>query len=446
MHDAQMLDATAATIRQAAPNSPSAETLDGVLAAAIQSASGTDLGHITARRMRHRVLRPLLAVALVGAALGVSAVVLSRSDTASAFAKGDALAAFTPPAGQVLHAVTRSSSVNPGEVAANENAPSRDEFWIDAAGNRSRAKSIDASTGAVVLDVLSTGGRYRACGEGLLEPIQPGVAITTAYAIGPALAIAVGDYEYIRDSLPEGKVVGEVTRNGAKCWDVRWTDVSDEYGNKLSARALFRIPDYRPVLIERAYPGGATTRWEALTWEIIAESDVPTNTFDVASVGQPGLPEENIWYPKDLATAVDHPVYWTGPKLGERAMMTSSDCAADETADPMFFEVVNGHATLDVALGLPRVYAEYTAADCATVTVSTGAPMSRSALAGKLDGLRTPGGSSATRPSAIGSATVVTSPDGMQHAGIALGDATVVVTTSDPEAMAKALQELKAAR
>ena len=371
---------------------------------------------------------------------------LSQSQTTSAFAKEDALAALKPPAGQILQMVTRSYAVNEGEPVPADDAMSHDESWVDAAGNRSRSKSIEASTGAVVMDVLAANGRFRARGEGLFEPVESGVAVTSAYTNGSVLGMALGDYEYIRNSLPEGKVVGEVTRAGEQYWDVRWTNVEDENGLKLSARALFRIPDYRPALLERSYPGGATTYWEVLKWEVVPESDIATDTFDVASIGQPGMLEGNIWYPKDLAANVDYPVYWAGPKLGTRTVMMSSDGALGDTPNPLFFETINGSSALDIALGKSRTYIEYTASDSATVTVTSSAPLSQQALAGRLGSLGTAGGSEGARASAIGTATIVTSPDSTQYAWIALDDTTVVVATSDSDAMNEALRRLKLTR
>lgn len=445
MHDDHMLDDTAATIRRSAPLNPGPDTLDTVLAAAVEGAPNVGQGRVRDLWTPRRLMRPALAIAVV-VAIGVAVAVLSPSQTTSAFAKEDALAALKPPAGQILHAVTRSYAVNEGGPVPADEVMSHDEHWVDAAGNRSRSKSIDASTGAVVMDVLGAEGRFRARGEGLFEPIESGVAVTSGYTNGSVLGMALGDYEYIRNSLPEGKVVGEVTRAGEKYWDVRWTNVKDENGHKLSARALFRIPDYRPALLERSYPGGATTHWEVLKWEFIPESDLATDTFDVASVGQPGMLEGNVWYPKDLAANVDYPVYWAGPKLGTRTVTMSSDGSLGDTPNPWFVEVLNGRSALDIALGKSRTYIEYIASDGATVTVTTGAPISQKSLAGRLGSLAEENGSSEYVASAIGTATIVTSPDGTQFAGVALDRATVVVATSDSDAMTEALRELRLAR
>lgn len=446
MHDDHTLEDTAATIRQSAPLDPGPDTLDAVLAAAVAGAPHAEQSGARSLWTPRRLMRPALAIAAVAVTIGVSFAMLSQSQTTSAFAKEDALAALKPPAGQILYMVTRSYAVNEGEPVPADDAMSHDESWVDTAGNRSRSKSIEASTGAVVMDVLAANGRFRARGEGLFEPIESGVAVTSAYTNGSVLGMALGDYEYIRNALPEGKVVGEVTRGGEKYWDVRWKNVEDENGFKLSARALFRIPDYRPALLERSYPGGATTYWEVLKWEVVPESGIATDTFDAASIGQPGMLEGNIWYPKDLAANVDYPVYWAGPKLGTRTVQMSSDGSLGDTPNPLFFETINGRSALDIALGKSRTYIEYTASDGTTVTVNSSAPISQTSLAGQLGSLANGNGSSESMASAIGTATVVTSSDGTRYAGVALDGATVVVATSDSDAMTEALRELKLAR
>jgi hypothetical protein len=55
-------------------------------------------------------------------------------------------------------------------------------------------------------------------------------------------------------------------------------------------------------------------------------------------------------------------------------------------------------------------------------------------------------GDAKVRASAIGTATVVASPDGLLYAGIGLDNATVIVATADSDALMQALQALKVAR
>lgn len=44
------------------------------------------------------------------------------------------------------------------------------------------------------MDGLGADGRFRARGEGLFEPVESGVAVTSGYANGSVLGMALGDY------------------------------------------------------------------------------------------------------------------------------------------------------------------------------------------------------------------------------------------------------------
>jgi hypothetical protein len=216
----------------------------------------------------------------------------------------------------------------------------------------------------------------------------------------------------------------------------------------LTAHAQFRKSDYAPALIETTFPGGSTGAWTVMLWELAPISSLPTDTFSLSAIPTvPGVAEERGWHAKDLSGHVNYPVYWAGAKVDTATVVMGPESSASNAKEvPLFVEQLGFRSKVHEVLGESCTLAEYTSDDPKpSLSVFSGLPMSRGALAAKLRALG-PIGAAAPVSSPIGPGESVVLDDGSMVAGFALRDATVLVHTGSSTAFADAVASLERVR
>jgi hypothetical protein len=382
---------------------------------------------------------------IVSIAAVTFAVAMRGPQLSVAFAVEDALAALKPAAGQVVHIKTRTFAQNHGDAEPVEDGTVYEESWIDFERNVQRQQSRVHATDELLGDAVYSAGRIRYVADDPETP-EPTVYASEMYAPVSVGGLTFWAYSYLPDRVAEGKVVGEVVRGGERCWDVRWVDSQDSAGNKMNARALFRQPDYRPLLVERDYPGGAVERWEVTEWSVVDRSAVPSGTFDPSSIGTRDMPERQAWYADDLPAQADYPVFWAGDALGKREILgdITEPTPGDVVKIPYFTTYLRFDQSADAFLGGNRTAAEYwhLEGDEQPVTISSGARVADAELVARLRSTWDVKDVS-TRESALGTAVVGKLDDSAYVAVIQIPESTVIVEAPDSKSLDDALERIR---
>lgn len=431
-------------IARQAPDVPDDATLARVSAAA-RAAVASDAAGKTSRR-RPWLRSSFIAAAGIVAVAAVAFAVAGRGPHLTvAFAEQDALAALTPERGQIVHIKTRVFAKNNGDKEWMEDGSTYEESWIDFERNAQRQQFRVDATNELLSDGVFANGRVRYSAD---DPSTPDPAIYVSDMHGPDRVgtVTFWAYTYLPNVMDEGKVVGEVVQNGELCWDVRWTDSKDAAGNKMNARALFRQPDYRPLLIERDYPGGAIERWEVLEWTVLDRETAPSGTFDPKSIGDGKMPERFGWYAQEVGAQVDHPVYWAGKKVGDREIIAdlAEPTPGDVIATPFVIDYLRFDQKADEFFDGDRTSAEYWPTDGAQtpVVISSGIlPNDTDPTTEMLRIWRATAGED--RASTIGTASVARSAEGGLVALVEGDAAWVLVEAPDEATLDAALGSLK---
>jgi len=315
------------------------------------------------------------------------------------------------------------------------------EAWIDFENNRSRGEAHDAKTGERKMVAVNADGRMGFFGDNVETPEDPNdVVFNESYAEGRVAEGELWAYYYLRTSLPEGEVVGEVVRDGDTYWDISWANVKDAGGLALSGRALLRKPDYRPALVERQYPGGVHEVWTVDEWDVVDASSLPSSTFDPQSLRQEGCATQIAWYMYDLKERVEHPVYWAGQKVGLAEIIGTWRNPKDpSTLEPLFIVSDTVADPIDLVVG--RSVRSWYMRDETTVTVATAPGERGKGLRERLEEMAT--GPLTEQPTAIGTATVATLRSGDVLAAVPAGDAVVLVQSREPKLLDAALSALR---
>lgn len=230
---------------------------------------------------------------------------------------------------------------------------------------------------------------------------------------------------------------------------MRWSDVEDTGGNKLNARALFRQPDYRPLRIERDYPGGSKGAWEVLEWEVVPLAEVDERIFELASIPSGDAEEMRIYLQSELGEFEEFTTWWLGEKLGQRAVQRQENLVdkGDHTeavfGEPQFVYERGGALAGDPLTGGALLRIGYTGSDLATVTVTSMRAVPESRLAAlierRIDASVHPGrmrvadGAISYRPSDGSTATAL----------VNLPGATVMIETLEGGALDSAIEALQ---
>jgi hypothetical protein len=446
MHDEKSYTPIERAIAASAPGVADAAALERVRAAATSE---------TPRRQTalRRSARQVWIAAAVVASAAVAAIVFASQGPhlTMAFAKEDALAALIPKPGYVLHVKSSEWGQNYGEDEAIIPGTEYTDSWTDFAGQRGhtywRNKSDDSLNGeAVVAD-----GRARSLWKNL-EADPPRMQIQEGHYQEGMLAGELYAFEYVRESLPEGEVVGEVVVEGERYWDLRWDNTEDEYGNKINARALFRQPDYRPLRIERDYPGGSKGSWDVLEWEVVPLAQVDQSMFELSSIPSSGQFEERFYLLSELAQFDEFTPWWLGEKLGARKakleenLIDKGDHTETVFGEPWFDYRRGGEIPADDPFtGGSYLWMTYTGSKLDTVTVTSMRPLPEAEVANWLK--RNTGAEDVTsRDTSAGPAWVATPSDQETvTAYVSAPGATVIIEAPDLESADSALSALRKA-